>query len=101
LSALQAALRKPTFVLYLGRKCCPPAAPLDPRLLQAESAHAALTAYAGSHGGTALVRMTWGDDLLAGVTADLSSPRKDRVIRRAAWQYGDRVEHLKLLPEAP
>ena len=30
LQALAQALREPRFVLYLGRKCCPPAAPLAP-----------------------------------------------------------------------
>lgn len=99
LAGLQAALRQPAFVLYLGRKSCPPAAPLNPQLVQASSAHEALTAYAQEHGGAAWVRLSWGEDVNAGVTADLCAPRKDRVIRRAGWQFGDRVEHTKLLQE--
>ena len=45
LDCLAQALREPRFVLYLGRKCCPPAAPLAPKVMDAESALAALTAY--------------------------------------------------------
>ncbi len=44
LSALAAALHRPVFVLWLGRKGCPPAAPLAPRFVAAADAAAALTA---------------------------------------------------------
>jgi CRISPR system Cascade subunit CasD len=38
LDALAAALEQPVFPLYLGRKSCPPALPLTPRLVDAGSA---------------------------------------------------------------
>lgn len=107
-------LRKPRFVLYLGRKSCPPAAPLYPQVIDAESALAAFNEY-----GTRLnaqlealkdrrgrvpleptgkvTRLYWGDGVNAGVGADLSAPRKDRLIRRQGWQFGDRTEHTALL----
>ena len=98
LSTLVQALREPHFVLYLGRKCCPPAAPLAPRLIEADSAHAALSSYLATHDPPAVLRsMAWGDGVQAGVPAHLSVPRKDRLIRRSAWQFGDRTEHLALL----
>lgn len=100
LDALAAALREPRFVLYLGRKCCPPAAPLAPRLSDAESAHAALSAYLAAAEPPATLRsLAWGDGMPAGVPAHLSAPRKDRLIRRQGWQFGDRTEHLALLTE--
>ena len=100
LDALAAALREPRFVLYLGRKCCPPAAPLAPRLSDAESAHAALSAYLAAAEPPATLRsLTWGDGMPAGVPSHLSAPRKDRLIRRQGWQFGDRTEHLALLAE--
>lgn len=100
LDALAAALREPRFVLYLGRKCCPPAAPLAPRLSDAESAHAALSAYLASAEPPATLRsLAWGDGMPAGVPSHLSAPRKDRLIRRQGWQFGDRTEHLALLAE--
>ena len=107
-------LRQPRFVLYLGRKSCPPGAPLHPQVIDADSALAALNEY-----GTRLnaqlealkdrrghapleptgkvTRLYWGDGANAGVGADLSSPRKDRLIRRQGWQFGDRTEHMALL----
>ncbi|MCZ2089401.1 MAG: type I-E CRISPR-associated protein Cas5/CasD [Burkholderiales bacterium] len=97
---LAQALRQPRFVLYLGRKCCPPAAPLAPRVLQADSAHAAITAYlAAAEPPGALRSLAWADGVVAGVPAHLSVPRKDRLIRRRGWQFGDRTEHLALLAE--
>jgi CRISPR system Cascade subunit CasD len=100
LADLAQALRQPRFVLYLGRKCCPPAAPLAPRLLQAESAYAALSAYlAAAEPPTVLRSLAWADGVVAGLPAHLSVPRKDRLIRRRGWQFGDRTEHLALLAE--
>ena len=100
LDALASALREPQFVLYLGRKCCPPAAPLAPRLSDAESAHAALSNYLAAAEPPATLRsLAWGDGMPAGVPAHLSAPRKDRLIRRQGWQFGDRTEHLALLAE--
>ncbi len=115
LDALAEALRTPRFVLYLGRKSCPPAAPLAPQVLDAASAREALEAYrqAGlqrlqalavkTHPPleplTEIVRLVWGDGVQAGAEPDLSVARKDRVIRRKSWQFGDRTEHSKLLQE--
>ena len=42
LTRLEAALKAPAFTLYLGRKSCPLAAPLDPQIVQADSPEAAL-----------------------------------------------------------
>jgi len=100
LATLAAALREPRFVLYLGRKCCPPAAPLAPQVAEADSAHAALSAYLAAADPAATLRsLAWGDGMLAGVPAHLSAPRKDRLIHRQGWQFGDRTEHLALLAE--
>lgn len=100
LDALALALREPRFVLYLGRKCCPPAAPLAPKVVAADAAHAALVSYLAAADPPGVLRsMAWGDGVQAGVQAHLSAPRKDRLIRRGAWQFGDRTEHLALLAE--
>ena len=101
LDTLAAALRRPRFVLYLGRKSCPPAAPLDPLVLDAASAREAIEAYLGRRERPVrLARMAWGDGIdVPGALAHLSAPRKDRVIRRRSWQFGDRTEHMALLAE--
>lgn len=117
LDALAAALMKPRFVLYLGRKSCPLAVPLHPRVLAAESIRAAFDMYQKSvsalcqqHGlmtaGEKVVKVSkivWGDDFetdelaAIGVARDLSVNRKDQVISRVGWQFADRREHIALL----
>jgi len=98
LGALAQALREPRFVLYLGRKCCPPAAPLAPQVVQAEAAHAALVSYVAAADPSATLRsLAWADGVDSGLPAHLSMPRKDRLIRRRGWQFGDRTEHVALL----
>jgi CRISPR system Cascade subunit CasD len=116
LSQLAAALREPKFLLYLGRKACIPAAPLWPQLIEAESAQAAFGSYrekfeaarsgvADSRGRVplealpVLTRIAFDDHVTSGVLADITTTRKDRVIRRKGWQFGDRFEHVALLME--
>lgn len=102
LEALAEALKKPRFVLYLGRKSCPPAVPLYPQVIEARSALDAIDAYREQLGCLCneaigrVVQLAWSEGVEAGVQADLSAPRKDRLIRRAAWQFGDRTEHVAL-----
>lgn len=114
LPAVAAALARPQFVLYLGRKSCPPAAPLHPNIIEAESALAAFETYRERLASRlaeqtdrwgrpllespgALERLVWGNGVMAGTPADLSAPRKDRIIRRSGWQFGDRTEHVAIL----
>ena len=114
LEVLADSLREPRFVLYLGRKSCPPAAPLYPLVIDAISALAAFEKYRARletqreankdrRGRVPLeppgkvIRLVWGDGIEAGVSADLSAPRKDRLIRRQGWQFGDRTEHTALI----
>jgi CRISPR system Cascade subunit CasD len=102
LDALAEALKKPRFVLYFGRKSCPPAVPLYPQVIEAPSALEAINAYREQLGRLGdeeigrVVQLAWSDNVAAGVQADLSTPRKDRLIRRSAWQFGDRTEHVAL-----
>jgi CRISPR system Cascade subunit CasD len=109
LPALQEALTKPKFTLYLGRKACPPALPLCPLLLDAENAHAAfgLAEFSPEIGLThdkdnkplRLKRLIWGDDAEMDVRPTLSVPRKDRLLSRRRWQFADRMEHVAVLGE--
>lgn len=98
LAELARALREPRYVLYLGRKSCPPTAPLAPVVTQAGSVLAALTEYLMKADPPAsLTSLSWADGVVAGVDANLTMPRKDRLIRRRGWQFGDRTEHVALL----
>ena len=114
LAALAQALAKPRFVLYLGRKSCPPAVPLHAQVIEAASAWAAFGDYLTRldasreankdprgkpplEPSSALIRLIWGNGVEAGVAPDFSAPRKDRMIRRKGWQFGDRIEHAAML----
>lgn len=117
LAHLGAALREPRFVLYLGRKACVPAAPLWPQELEAESAVTAFAAYAALFEAArasaadkrgrvplealpAVGRLVFDEHVEAGAPRDLTMRRKDRVIRRKGWQFGDRDEHMALVGSA-
>lgn len=116
LAALAQALAKPRFLLYLGRKACPPAAPLWPQLVSADSALAAFEQYAALHekarheaAGDArrpplealptIRRIAFDGHIQAGVSPHMTVRRKDRLIRRRNWQFGDRDEHVALITE--
>ena len=117
LAQLAEALKKPKFVLYLGRKSCPVAVPLHPCVLSTETI---ITAFAGYQqqlsdlwqqqlpkhiepNNLAVHKIAWGDDFgaddlsVVGVERDLSITRKDQVITRQGWQFADRNEHIALL----
>lgn len=105
LSDVAQALAKPRFTLYLGRKACPPALPLNPQIIAAENALSALQTYlhalAERSGETALAleSMVWGEGIDSGATHDLEVVRKDRVLSRGHWQFGDRIEYVALAPQ--
>lgn len=115
---LSEALRLPKFTLYLGRKSCAPASPLWPQVIEAESAWAAFQQYVDRFEVARVNAMTkadkaplleslpsigkiaFDDHVIAGLTGDITVQRKDRLIRRQGWQFGDRLEHIALIPDA-
>lgn len=116
LAQLAEALRRPRFVLYLGRKSCPLALPACPLVIEAGHIHAAFVAYqqadaarweGSRQANTApalgtLEKIVWGDDFddaVIGVPRALSVTRRDDVIARRGWQFADRRVHIALLEE--
>ena len=100
LAELQGALEQPTFVLYLGRKSCPPSVPMAPRVVQADSLLEAFKGYRADRDPATVLplsKLAWPDGMVSGVMADLSVTRKDRLIHRGAWQFGERAEHVAML----
>ncbi|MBE0472072.1 MAG: type I-E CRISPR-associated protein Cas5/CasD [Methyloprofundus sp.] len=102
---LAQAIQQPKYVLYLGRKTCPPSLPLWPQIIVAESALQAMEAYRGQLAENPgeviapLERLVWGSGINAGVQEDLQVVRKDRLLSRAHWQFGDRPEFVALLAQ--
>ena len=107
LDGLRQALQQPRFTLYLGRKSCPPALPLNPRLVQAGSLKAAFDGYPfdemlAEH----LVqpqekrRYCWEEPLAPGLATGFGEterlwrvPRSDLPGSRIRWQFASRDEH--------
>lgn len=102
---LAQAIQQPKFVLYLGRKTCPPSLPLWPQVIAAENALQAMEAYRvqlAEQSGEVIApleRLVWGAGINAGVQEDLQVIRKDLLLSRAHWQFGDRPEFVALLAQ--
>lgn len=110
LSDLQAALERPVFALYLGRKSCPPGMPLAPRLVEAETFQEALArTELPSWGWSRLlsyrvsreepILLVWeGDAELGGVAAYQEVERRDEPRSRRQWTFSRRRELWGSLP---
>lgn len=104
LETIARALEKPVHQLFLGRKGCPPAAPLAPRVVEASGVKAALSEHFAQltslapeverHllgiGGSA--EYTW-----EGEGGDIEPQQTryphDQPLSRVRWQFGSRAEH--------
>jgi CRISPR system Cascade subunit CasD len=116
LESLAQALKQPRFVLYLGRKSCPPSAPLWPQIFPQNTVREAFNGYLAlseakvapvqgtkRHAPVAplgrLEKLCWSNGVRSGFDAPtLTVQRKDRLLSRRLWQFGDRAEHIRLLP---
>lgn len=102
LVALQAALMRPAYVLYLGRKGCPLGLPLGPTLIEADGPEGALQARA-STAPMPEQELRRALHAIAGpvaMDADAADPvrvlrveqKRDALASRARWQFGLRAE---------
>jgi CRISPR system Cascade subunit CasD len=117
LAQLAYALKRPRFHLYLGRKSCPLAAPLNPQIIQADGFRAALDDY--EPGGLLPGKQVWNNErrwlpddevshyywegeiadfALAGETFQPDTVqqlrRHDQPISRNRWQFRPRAEYF-------
>ncbi|HLS19754.1 MAG TPA: type I-E CRISPR-associated protein Cas5/CasD [Paracoccaceae bacterium] len=101
LARLAHALRQPVFTLYLGRKSCPLAAPVDPQIITASSPEAALQS---------LRLPPWWRGAQARIMASDERPdarrheiRLDIATDRRAWHFAPRqvaMMPVEIIPEA-
>lgn len=100
LARLKQALLTPCFHLYLGRKSCPPALPLNPDICPADSLKAALDSHTFSSDLETLfadkARYYWEAGMEAGMEHDYHVPRYDQPISRQRWQFAPRDEFVSL-----
>ena len=99
LAGLAAALRRPVFTLYLGRKSCPLSAPLDPQIVPAATPEAALAALrlppwlADAH-----ATIMASDDLAGAARLEV---RHDIATDRRAWHFAPRQVAIRAVDIRP
>lgn len=93
LDGIAAALIRPHYVPYIGRKACPPSRPFAPRVIAAESLVAALADYDATdlQPTTAPGEWAWTDADSHGQPVE-TVVRRDRIVSRSAWIFTDRRE---------
>lgn len=101
LEKLQTALRYPHFHLYFGRKACPPAAPLNPQIIAADTLKQALDSYVVGEECKAIKhlpqpRYYWEEMDNTGLTEQYRVSRYDQPISRKRWQFASRDEYVSL-----
>jgi CRISPR system Cascade subunit CasD len=101
LQELERALENPRFSLFLGRRACPPAVPLQPQIVQADTIKAAFAAakfHCEAELGNSMDRQKpadyyWEESTENGFSGFQSIRRRDRLVHRGRRQFGDRVEY--------
>jgi len=92
------ALRKPVFALYLGRKSCPPAMPLQPNVIAAKTLNQAFAGAAFPDSELAVLctgshrLLFWEEGLESGLIPDQVLNRRDLPLNRTRRQFGERRE---------
>lgn len=112
LNELADKIKSPYFPLYLGRKSCPLAVPLMPRVNMFASLKKALDSFdeVALPGIVSVKQMAyllrldkspryyWDESLhdVAGMSIDMTLNRNDQPLHRGRWQFAPRREHLHL-----
>lgn len=103
---LASCLAYPQFVLYLGRKSCPLALPLQPQAVAAETLTDAfekadfvsLNSFIEKSGlqtssAEKTVSLFWDDDVESGIPPRETYIRRDKLLSRNRWQFEERREN--------
>ncbi len=111
LEELRRALLRPRFCLYLGRKACPPALPLEPQVVEAPSVVGALGEVRFLDVAETATRkrqrrprerfrpsLYWEPGVESGLGPQDTAQRWDDPVSRARWQFQPRLEHHAPLP---
>lgn len=94
LEAVAAALCRPRFLLYLGRKSCPLSRPLDPKITDAASGRAAIDARFAPVAGAVLAAEDEAD-LGPGGAVRWRERRRDLPLDRLRWTFAARDAFLE------
>ena len=102
LESLAQKLKEPEFVLYLGRKSCPLAMPVDARVVTGANIQEAFGMIESNEILDGLktddgMRLYWEGNHDAGVSAVHTITRRDDPLSRKRWQFADRQEHFAIV----
>ena len=106
LEDIAASIERPRFALFAGRKACPLALPLGPSIVEADDLMTALSESAErieqlrEQLGKQLIRLRFlaaEPDVSAGLPVSYQVQRKDALLSRKRWQFGDRPENVYLV----
>lgn len=99
LSVLAEKLSKPAFILYLGRKSCPLALPLQPKVITATDFKGALESHIFSTKDlpgivqSSQIGVYWEDGVESGYEREHVITRRDMPLSRKRWQFAERREN--------
>jgi CRISPR system Cascade subunit CasD len=99
---LAAALLKPVFTLYLGRKSCPLSLPLQPQVISEATLRDALESISTVDELTGIIQkcdamVFWEDDTESGLERQQVITRRDKPRSRKRWQFSERQENCGTL----
>lgn len=102
LETLAQKMKEPVFVLYLGRKSCPLAMPVDAKVVNSANIKdvfkiRAEDALLGDLKFDESMRLYWEGANDAGVPALHTITRRDDPLNRRRWQFADRKEHFAVV----
>jgi CRISPR system Cascade subunit CasD len=102
LENLAQKLKEPEFVLYLGRKSCPLAMPIDAKVVSGTNIQDAFSMINSDDLLDGLqkddsMRLYWEGTHDAGVPAVHTIVRRDDPLSRKRWQFADRSEHFAIV----
>lgn len=112
LERLEQALLEPIFPIYLGRKACPPALPLQPRIIEAANVLEAFRSAAFEVPSIWLkdvvpgdipaldqppYPLCWEEGMDSGIAPLKTASRRDQPRTRRRWQFDERIEHQAIL----
>lgn len=92
-------LRRPDFTLYLGRKSCPLALPLQPKVVQATNFKEALETVSFANDAlpgvltSSQVGVYWENGAEGGYESEHVVTRRDEPLSRKRWQFSERREN--------
>lgn len=96
LEDLARALEQPKFVLYLGRKSCPPALPLSPKVIKALTLRRAFLDAdfpVFEELPESVPGLFWEEGVESGMEWQEIVTRRDHALSRKRWQFEERVEY--------